>query len=96
MEPIDIPEVLIPLHFKKFTIGPPLGDTSTEVKPVQVIRPVNVDDLHARNVVLIWVPPSELEILQENGGLFWLQIYGRHLPPFSVDIVEGVEPEKDE
>lgn len=92
MEPIDIPDVLIPPHFKRFTIGePPLQEG--DPKPVQIIKPMNAVDEHKRCIALIWIPPSELEILQEQGGLFWLQIWGEHLPPFSVDVVEGVEVE---
>lgn len=94
MEPIDIPDVLIPPHFKKFTIGEePLQEG--DPKPIQIIKPMNVPDIHKRNIALIWITPSELDELNQNGGLFWLQIWGEHLPPFSVDVVEGVEPSAD-
>lgn len=94
MEPIDIPDVLIPQHYKKFTIGEPPRD-EYDAKPVQVIKPMNVRDIDRKNICLIWISPSELDELNQNGGLFWLQIWGEHLPPFSVDVVEGVEAESN-
>lgn len=92
MKPISIPDELVPQHWKRFTIGAPVGEEEN-ISPVEAIVPMNG---HRRYAMLIEIDESDRMALAHNGGLFWLQIYSGSLPPFSVNVVEDVRVEGEE
>jgi hypothetical protein len=87
MKPIPIPDNLIPEGYYRATVGAPKGQEQT-VMPVEVIRP-NPKEIasYPKNVLLIEVTKDDLERLQTNGGLMWLQFIGTTFNPFSLDVV---------
>lgn len=92
MKPIPIPDALIPPHYRRLTIGAPIGEEN-DIRPVEALIPANVGLEGRKYVMLIQIEEEDREHLEKSGGLFWLQILGTQLSPFSVDVVTGVEVE---
>lgn len=88
MEPVPIPNETVPLHYRRHNFETPTGGGGPYV--LETVAPANLPPTSPdfRHGILIQCSDSDLEKLQENGGLIWLELYGRFLPQFSIDVLE--------
>ena len=85
MRPTPIPDA--EAFGPRMVIAGPDGDLLGEIRPVEAVI------AHANGAPAIFLrialDPGDLEKLTDH-GVFWLTIYGRQLPPFSLTIPDEV------
>lgn len=97
MRPIPIPDECVGPGVKRLVIGPPDGDlTNDRIRPVEALAGV-VDD-EVRIVVLVAFEDGELDRLRQmaDGGTgpgtaaIWLTMSTPQIPPFAVEVADGL------
>lgn len=88
MIPIPVPDHCVPPGCKRLVFGPPDGDPTGDVRPVEAV--VGIVDGAPRIAVLVQVEDGELERLQQTGAV-WLTVMADHLVPFSLHVADAEE-----
>ena len=89
MIPIPIPDECVPAGCTRMVIGPPDGDPTGDVRPVEAVAGIDTD----RGVtiaMLIQLEDGDLERLAQTPA-FWLTMWTTQIPPFAVHIADGAD-----
>jgi hypothetical protein len=86
--PVPIPDDCVPAGCVRKVIGPPDGDPTGDIRPVETV--IGVVDGEMRIAVLVELEDGDLERLQHTPAI-WLTMVGNHLHPFSMHIADGDE-----
>lgn len=87
MTPVPIPDDCVPPGCKRVVFGPPDGDPTGDVRPVEAVVGIDEQTSELRIAVLVALEDGDLERLAECGAV-WLTTCADHLHPFSVDIAD--------
>lgn len=85
MRPVPIPDHLVPPGCRRLVIGPPDGDPTGNIRPVEAIAGI-VDGI-PNVVMLIELEDGDLERLTETPAV-WLTMQTGQIPPWSLDIAD--------
>lgn len=85
MRPVPIPDHLVPPGCRRLVIGPPDGDPTGNIRPVEAIAGI-VDGV-PNVVMLIELEDGDLERLTETPAV-WLTMQTGQIPPWSIDIAD--------
>jgi hypothetical protein len=92
--PIPIPNAAVPDNCRRVVIGPPDGDPTGDVRPVEAV--VGVDEQHRLAfAMLVRLEDGELDRLREMPAV-WLTMWTHQIPAFALHIADAGEPVPDE
>lgn len=85
MRPVPIPEHLVPDGCRRLVIGPPDGDPTGDIRPVEALA--GMVDGAPRIAMLVELEDGDLERLQKTPAV-WLTMITSQIPPWSIDIAD--------
>lgn len=99
MHPIPIPDALTdpggpydvtgPNPVRRVVIGPPDGDPTGPIRPVEALAGVD-PDVGPIITILVGLDPGDLERLAAmDQPAVWLSMLTPQIPPFSVEVADG-------
>lgn len=92
MVPVPIPDACVPPGCKRMVIGPPDGDPTGDIRPVEAV--VGIDEVQGVTIaVLVQLEDGDLERLAETPAV-WLTMWTTQIPPFAVHVADGVDHAK--
>lgn len=92
MRPIPIEDHLVPPGCKRVVIGPPDGDPTGDVRPVEAA--VGIVDGGPRICMLVELEDGDLERLAHTPAI-WLTMLTGQIPPWMMHIADGQDWEAE-
>lgn len=89
MTPVPIPDQCIPPGCRRIVIGPPDGDPTGNIRPVEAVAGVD-PDRGVTIAMLVELDGDDLDRLQTTPA-FWLTMWTTQIPPFAVHVADGVD-----
>lgn len=86
MTPVPIPDECVPEGCKRLVIGPPDGDPTGTVRPVEAVAGLAADGV--RIAVLLELEDGDLERLADHPAV-WLTFMTNQIPAFAVEVADG-------